>query len=263
MMRRPYVVFLTLVTLIQAVFAIGFIIRPSFATELWVFPDTSGLSFLFIGSIFAAAAASTLWCIWSREYGALVGIALDYLTILIPLSILSFQIAGDRTPVTLFGIVCVLGVLFGAVLLALSIRIPIRDTRSQPMPVRIAFVIFIITLLIVGGSLILKNNVLPWVVTPEGGVIYGWMFLGALVYFLYAMLRPSWGNSAGQLVGFLAYDLVLVIAFVTRFTAPIPPEYVTAHVIYTLVVIGSGLLAFYYLILDPMHRIFPARAAAM
>lgn len=91
-MKRPYILFLTLVGVVQAIFAIGFVIRPSFATDVWVFPNTSGLSYLFIGSIFAAAAASTLWCLWAREYGALVGIALDYLIILLPLSIFSFQV---------------------------------------------------------------------------------------------------------------------------------------------------------------------------
>jgi hypothetical protein len=38
-------------------------------------------------------------------------------------------------------------------------------------------------------------------ITPELSVVIGWMFVGAALYFVYGLLRPSWLNSAGQLIG--------------------------------------------------------------
>jgi hypothetical protein len=79
------------------------------------------------------------------------------------------------------------------------------------------------------------------------------MFLGAAVYFAYGLLRPSWLNSAGQLIGFLAYDLVLIVPFLTRLPAT-APEFRLGLYIYTTVVTLSGLLAIYYLFLHKPTR---------
>ena len=43
------------------------------------------------------------------------------------------------------------------------------------------------------------------------------MFLGSATYFAYGIVRPRWTNAGGQLAGFLAYDLVLIVPFMTRF----------------------------------------------
>ena len=40
------------------------------------------------------------------------------------------------------------------------------------------------------------------------------IFLGSAIYFAYGLQRPVWGNAKGQLLGFLAYDLVLIVPFV-------------------------------------------------
>ena len=71
-------------------------------------------------------------------------------------------------------------------------------------------------------------------------------FPGTAAYFAYGLLRPSWVNSAGQLVGFLAYDVVLIVPFLTRLPTT-PAEFRVGLTIYTAVVIYSGLLAIYYL----------------
>jgi hypothetical protein len=257
-MNRYLRVTLIVVSLVQLGFAVLFALQSPIAVQLWPLPNTTPLSILFIGSIFAAAAASTLWCVLSKEYGALAGVALDYLMILVPLSILSFQLAGEIPAMLPFGIISVAALLFGIYLFLQTRSIPIRDTRPMPTPVRFAFMFFIVALLIVGGGLVLKvPNILPWVITEAGSVVYGWMFLGAAAYFTYALLRPSWGNSAGQLVGFLAYDIVLIIPFINRLSS-VPPEFQTNHIIYTAVVALSGLLAIYYLFINANTRILPA-----
>lgn len=248
---------------IQFFLAIAFFLQLPFATNLWPFSGTTPLTFIFISSIFAAAAASTLWATASENYGALAGIGLDYLTILLPISILSFQLGANsgNSQLTRYGIVCVFGSLFGLGLLLWSIRIPIDNTVPMPRFVRWSFVIFIFALLIVSARLILKvPNAIPWTITPDLSLVIGWMFLGAATYFVYALVRPSWLNAAGQLVGFLAYDLVLILPFLTRLSTT-PPDHRVGLIIYTTVIIFSGLLAIYYLFLRKSTRIWSSMSS--
>jgi len=251
-------IFLLFVAAVQLLFAIAFFVQLPLVVNLWPFPGTTPLTFIFIASIFAAAAASTFWAAATENYGALAGIGLDYLTILAPVAILSFRLgaSGGASGMTNYGIVCVFGALFGLALFFWSVRIPM-DTRL-PMPglVRWSFVIFIIALLIVSTLLILQvPNIIPWKITPELSVVIGWMFMGAAAYFAYALIRPSWVNSAGQLWGFLAYDLVLIVPFLTRLPS-VAPEQRNGQIVYLVVVIYSGLLALYYLIVNKSTRLF-------
>ena len=250
--------FLLLVCAVQLFFAVAFFLQWPVAVNLWPFQGTTPLTFIFISSIFAAAAASTLWAAATQNYGALAGIALDYLTILAPVAILSFQLgnAGSDPKMISYSIACIFGALFGLGLFLWSIRFPINPVPSLPGLVRWSFVIFIIALLIVGGRLVLQiTETIPWKITPDIAVIMGWMFLGAAVYFVYSLLRPSWLNAAGQLMGFLAYDVVLIVPFLTRLPS-VPPETRLGLTVYTGVVIYSGLLAIYYLFLHKATRLW-------
>jgi hypothetical protein len=263
-MQRTLRSVLLVISIIQAFFAVAFFFQWPIAVQIWPWPNTGRLSYYFISSIFAAAAAATLWCLWAREHGALAGIGLDYLTIFAPIAILSFQVAGSAedsavaNAIRLFGVSAVLGALFGLAIFLWANRIPFRDPRPMPALVRWSFVIFIIALLIVGGSMVLKTpNILPWPLTEELSVVIGWMYLGAAAYFAYALLRPGWGNTAGQLVGFLAYDIVLIVPFLERLST-VPPEFQASQIVYTAIVIYSGLLAIYFLFLSPRTRIWGA-----
>jgi hypothetical protein len=250
--------FLFLVCATQLFFAIAFFLQWPVAKNLWPFQGTTPLTFIFISSIFAAAAGPTLWAAATKNYGALAGIGLDYLVILAPVSILSFQLGarGSDPRMTTYGIACVFGALFGLGLFLWSVRIPMDRTLPMPGLVRWSFIIFIIALLIVGGRMALKvPNTIPWTITPELSVVMGWMFLGAAIYFAYGLLRPSWLNSAGQMIGFLAYDVVLIVPFLNRLPTT-PPEHKIGLIIYTVVVIYSGLLAIYYLFLHKPTRLW-------
>jgi len=257
-MTRGIRYFLFFVCAAQLLFVIAFFLQWPFAVNLWPFQGTTPLTFIFISSIFAAAAAPTLWAAATENYGALGGIGLDYLTILAPVAILSFQLGkgGSDPKMTSYAIACVFGALFGLGLFLWSTRFPINHVPPLPGFVRWSFVFFIIALLIVGGRLVLQiTGTIPWKITPEIGVIMGWMFLGAAVYFVYSLLRPSWLNSAGQLLGFLAYDIVLIVPFLTRLPI-VSPENRLGLTVYTGVVIFSGLLAIYYLFLHKPTRLW-------
>ncbi len=264
-MNRYFRYFMFLVCAVQLFFAAAFLLQMPFAVQLWPLPNTTPLSFIFLSSIFAAAAAPTLWCLFTREYGALAGIALDYTAIFVPVGLLAFQVGSSTGSggLILLGLSSVGMVIFGLALLLWSIRIPIQDTRPMPKLVWWSFVVFLIALLIVGGMLVLKTpNILPWTVTPEFSVIAGWFFLGAAAYFTYGLLRPGWHNAAGQLVGFLAYDIILILPFLQRLPT-ITPELRLNLIIYIIVVSYSGLLAIYYLFINAQTRLWkPLKLAA-
>jgi hypothetical protein len=249
---------LTLVSLLQLVFAVGLIAQIPAFTRLWPLPYTNSLSFIFIGSITAAAAASTLWCVITREDAAMAGVALDYIAIFVPVGILMLQLGGRSANrnLTTFGAVSLAMAALGLVILVWSLRRPARDRRPVPRLVRVSFVGFIAALIIAGGQMVLKNtHVMPWQISTDATIIYGWMFLGAAAYFTYAILRPGWYNAGGQLAGFLAYDLVLIIPFLQRLPTAAPDIRLNL-MIYIGAVSYSGLLAIYYLFLRRETRLW-------
>ena len=257
-MNRYMRLLLITIGIVQVVLAAGFILQVRFVTQIWPLPYTNVTSYLFIGSIFAAAAASTLWCVFAREYRALVGIALDYIAILLPLTILLSQIStrAQHQLMTPFGAVSGLGVLFGVWLAIWGRRFPARHTQPAPRPVVWAFVFFVIALLIAGGQMVLRvPDILPWSISTDSQIIYGWMFLGAAVYFAYGVLRQGWYNAAGQLFGFLAYDLVLIGPFLARLGS-VTPDLLPNLIVYILVLALSGLLAIYYLFVHAPTRVW-------
>jgi hypothetical protein len=157
---------------------------------------------------------------------------------------------------SLYGLACALGAVFGLGLFLWSMRIPLDTTRPVPAAVRWSFVFFIVALLIVSTRLVTKTpGAIPWAITPELSVVMGWMFFGAALYFAYGVLRPSWANAGGQLVGFLAYDVVLIWPFLSRLST-VPPQHRVGLIIYTAVVASSGLLAFYYLFVHKPTRLW-------
>jgi hypothetical protein len=240
---------------VQTVFAMGFIFQWSPIVDLWPLPYTNATTYLFIGSIVAAAVASTLWCLLQREDGALSGVFLDYAAILVPVGIYTFQISGTNPSLRAFSIFTLVTGVLGVIMLLITLRIPFRDHRPTPPLVRWTFAAFVVVLVVVGGQLVLgMPNVLPWNVNLSGRIIYGWMFLGAAVYFAYGVVRPKWQNAGGQLAGFLAYDLVLIVPFLLLLS-DVRPEKLPNLIVYIAVLLVSGALATYYLFLHPATRV--------
>ena len=239
----------------QALFAALLIVRPQFVLDLWPFPGTTELTFLFIGAIFAAAAASTAWAALVGEEASYPGIALDYLAIFGPMVVYLLLVEPARGGgISLFWLGLVATLAFGAWLLWQTSGASRRDPRPTPRPALVAFGVLAPVLGVVGLALVLNvPNVLPWPVTPELSVIAGLIFLGAAVYFLYGLLRPSWTNAGGQLAGFLAYDLVLIVPFVARLPT-VPDQWRVSLIAYTTVLVVSGVLAAWYLFIAPGTR---------
>ncbi len=276
-MRRLLRVFGYLVCLVQLAVGLAFAFGWQPIIELWPFryeydaasytgademqaaavEPPADYSFVVLGSIYIAAAASTLWALISREDVAFSGVAVDYVLIFVPVGAYALQSITSATPeLQIFGAISVIMAGIGAWLFAQTANAPIHDKTPTPTLVRIAFAVFVIALLIAGGALVLKTpNILPWAITPAIAVVYGWMFLGAGGYFAYGLLRPVWrANAAGQLFGFLAYDIALIVPFLT-YLSTVPDRWRINLIIYLVVIIGSAVLSIYYLFVNPTTRV--------
>ncbi len=244
--------------LVVLVFAYGFIVQHPFATSLWPWED-GRYSYLFVGSILAAVSAAMLWVGWTGEFGALPAGTLNIFVIAITTSIYFFKLASRGRPdMTPFGVFSALFALLSLAAFFWSLRIPLKETRPMPKPVKVSFWIFIASLFAAGGSLILQAPIFPWKLNPDSSVVFGCIFLGDAFYFLYGMFRPNWHNALGQLLSFLAYDLVLIFPFIGLIST-VEPDRLVSLVIYTVVLLYSAGLAVYYLFVDPQTR-FGAQA---
>ena len=239
--------------LIVVLFAFGFVFQHPFATSIWPWED-GRYSYLFVGSILAAVSAAMLWIGWTGEFGALPAGALHIFIIALTSSIYFFKLASrGRTDMTLFGIFSALFAIASLVAFFWSVRIPLKETRPMPKPVKVSFWIFIASLFAAGGSLILGAPIFPWKLNPDSSVIFGCIFLGDAFYFLYGMFRPNWHNALGQLLSFLAYDLVLIFPFIGLIST-VETERLVSLIIYIAVLIYSAGLAVYYLVINPPTR---------
>jgi hypothetical protein len=257
---RPVGPLLLLVAAGQAIVALLLFVRAPIATAMWPIPNTGEMTFIFAASILAAAAASMAWAVVFGEPGSLVGIALDYLVITGVLAVYVLSLDTDRGGgPSMFVAAMLASTAFGGWMLWWSWRQPLRGALATPRPVVAAFAVFVLALALAGVALVLQvPNVMPWPLTPELSVVSGSMFLGAAGYFGYGIARPRWSNAGGQLAGFLAYDLVLIVPFVTRFGQIYGGSTVSLGV-YTAIVVGSGVLAGWYLFVAPETRVIRAR----
>lgn len=239
--------------LVVLVFAFGFIFRLPFAIAVWPWED-GRYSYLFIGSILAAISAAALWVGWTGEFGALPAGTLNIFVIALTTSIYFFMLAAQgRTNLTMYGLLSALSAVVSLIAFFWSLRIPLTDSRPMPKLVRVSFWIFIASLFLAGGALILQAPIFPWALNPDSSVIFGCIFLGDAFYFLYGMFRPQWHNALGQLLSFLAYDVVLIVPFLGLLNTVEPERYINL-IVYTAVLIYSGGLAVYYLFINPQTR---------
>jgi hypothetical protein len=262
-MSRVFRMGLLAVGAVILAFAAGFYLQAPWAVMLWPVPS-GPLSNIFISSILAAIACPVIWIVLADERRAIAAGALDLIIANAGIAAAGFYFyaATGNTGMLAFGFISVILLLAMIVLFRYGHQAPFRDTRPMPLALRVAFGIFALLLAIVGSLLVAVHpNIFPWPLGPENSVIYGFIFLGAMCYFLYGLYYPVWGNAAGQMVGFIAYDIVLILPFIRHF-ANVKPEMHTSLVIYTTVVVASALIALYFLFLHPETRFGARRVAA-
>jgi hypothetical protein len=241
--------------LVTLVLAIGFVFQSPIATALWPWPD-GRYSYLFIGSILAAACVAMLWIGWTGLFGALPAGALNIFVIAFSAGIyflgLAFQ--QGRSTLIFYGIASLLTAVASGGAFLWSRRFSLNDPRPTPLLVRISFGIFIASLLFAGGALLFRAPIFPWDLNPDSSIIFGCIFIGDAFYFLYGLIRPRWQNAFGQLLSFLAYDLVLIGPFLAL-SKTVDSDHSLGLIVYIVVLLYSGALAVYYLFIDAKTRV--------
>lgn len=239
-----------LVSLAFGVLALGYAFQQPWATRTWMWPD-GRLSYLFIGSMIAAMAIGIFWVGRTAEWAAGFAGALNWAAGFGAMSATLFRIGTAPIHAGIFAFA-------SAWSLAVALywrRFPVRDTRPLPRLVRGSFLVFLLVLFGVSYGLLTANpTIFPWPLKPESSRMFGSLFLGSAVYFTYGFLRPVWGIGHSQLLAFLAYDLVLIVPYLRHF-AHVKPEHRTSLIVYTVVIVYSGLLSIHYLFLNRETRV--------
>jgi hypothetical protein len=192
-----------------------------------------------------------VWIGWTGEWGALPAGALNVFVIAVTTTLyfllLFFQ--GKHLFFLSYSIIGILIALVSAGAFLWSRRFPLHGQTPTPLFVRTSFGVFVGVLVLAGFALIFHSPIFPWPLSPDSSVIFGCIFLGDAFYFLYGLLYPRWHNARIQLLSFLAYDLVLLVPFLTFF-ASVRPDHRLSLILYVAVLLYSGTLAIYYLFFD-------------
>jgi hypothetical protein len=235
--------------------AAGYTLQAPWALALWPWAD-GRLSNIFVGSIFAAMALPLLWIGASGQFAAATGGFL-HLGVLLAGAASVFvglpQSTGG-TPVMVWAGGAAVGALACGALAAWSHRLPARDSRPLTQPMRAWFVLYVMVLL-PGGIALLQQvpGVMPWALRPESSSVYGWVFLSAICSFVYPLLRPRVEYAYVGLLGFLAYDLVLLPPFLQHFAA-VKPAFKLTLMVYTSVLFLTACISVWYLFICAQTR---------
>jgi hypothetical protein len=248
--------------ILAVIVGIGFFLQIPFFTQLWPW-QLHPLSAVFLASIAGAIAAPVIWLGLKGETAAVAGGAINIIITAGGMGIfclLLYFADNSRQGILTFGIAAIALALLAIGLFWMSRKAEFQDERPTPKVVRYGLVVFVLTLFVTGGALLLKvPNTFPWDISPEISVMYGWFFYGALGYFAYGFFIPKWSNAQGQLLSFLGYDLVLIVPYLLHF-AVVDDEQRLSLIVYVTVLVTSAILAIYYLFIKKETRFAVAQA---
>jgi hypothetical protein len=234
---------------LDLVLTIGYFSEARWAISTWPWTDLTSIDYLLVSSFLAGATAVILWIGFVGDWGALAGATMNVGLMNAGSAAYLFKL-GLTTRAIAFSVFALinLGVLL------FSLRRPIRDRRPIDKFLRGSFGVFWVVLLYASIQLFRKSpTIFPWTIEPDAEVMVGWLFLGSCVYFAWGFFRPSWHNARGQLLAFLAYDLVLLPRYVFMFST-VDPDHLPSLIAYVAVISYSTLVAIYYLFLNPKTR---------
>ena len=234
----------------------GFVSRQPWAVNLWPW-DLGRLSAIFLGSITIAYGVPLVWIALANERRALAGLSIGLAITFGGMAAYAIPLAhnGPSPAVRVFAVATVVLTLLSVIVYFWSRRVGFREPRAIPRTARVTMTIIPVIVIAVGSALALGvPDVFPWRLSPELSVTYGWIFLGAAAYFLYAFTHPSWGNAHGQLMGFLAYALVLLGPFILHLRTV--PDNLRMQLIVYLGVLTFGMLsAVFFLFINKSSRV--------
>lgn len=223
---------------------------------VWPYDLGYGLSRVFIASMLAAIGAPVLWIGLSGDLAAIRPGAVNVIAVGVGLGAqavwkIAFETPSNRLivfAIAVWGLVVV-----AAVMLLLVRAVRWRDPRATPWLARGAFALFAFVLLVSGGLLVQRVQIFPWLLDRDAAIAYGVMFIGAAAYFVYGLVEPVWSNARGQLIGFLAYDAVLLLPYGALWPTAAGNQQLGLTV-YLAVLVFSGAVAFWLLFCSPIWR---------
>lgn len=244
------------VGLVLLLLCVGFIAQWSWVVALWPWPD-SRLSYRFLAAIMAAIAMPILWIGWSQEIAAVKAGALDFAVNYTLLGVLVWwfrEELSEWVSVPMLISICVLAVLLNAWLYVRARQVPFSDNRPVPALLSGSFLLFALVLIAVGIALIMDYpGIFPWPLSAQTAMVFGCIALGAAAYFIHGFVVAVQGNIRGQLLGFLAYDAILLMPL-WEHIRNVAPEHQLSLMIYLGVLVYSAVLAVYYLFIYPQTR---------
>jgi hypothetical protein len=236
---------------------IGFVWRQPWALNLWPW-ELSRLSAIFLGSITIAYGVALVWIALSRELRALAGLSVGLAVTFGGMAAFAISFASSDAltlSIRLFAVVTATLTAASVMVYFWSRRIEFREPRTIPRSALVPMAIIALIVAAEGCALALRvPNVFPWRLTSELSTTYGWIFLGAASYFLYAFAHPSWGNAYGQLMGFLAYAIVLFGPFILHLKT-VPAELRVQLIVYLSVLTFGTVSALYFLFANKSSRL--------
>ena len=241
--------------------AIGYSFQMPWATGTWMWPD-GRLSYLFVGSMIAAIAAGMLGVAYKQEWAGGFAGSLNWTVSFAVMGFMLFSMSDNpETPGAASYAIGFLAAAIWSLGYGLTLRhYSPRDTRRIPPLVRYSFLAFLIVLAFVATALLMTApHVFPWPLKPQSSVMFGSLFLGSAVYFVYGFLRPCWGVAQSQLLAFLAYDLVLIVPYLQHFST-VKPEHYMSLIVYTIVIVYSMAMSVFYLFIKKESSLFRASA---
>jgi hypothetical protein len=236
--------------------ALAFIRGVPEVVSLWPYSSTYGLSKVFIASMFAAIGAPIIWIGISGDLAAVRSGAINIIAVGVGLAgqaTWKIGFEASSQPLMIFAIAVWVVVVAMGVTIVLARNERWRDPRPTPWLVRIAFGLFTFVLLVAGGLLVQRIQIFPWVLDRDAALTYGIMFLGAAAYFIYGLVEPVWSNAKGQLLGFLAYDAVLIAPYLNLWPST-EGQQQTALTVYLAVLVFSGAIALWFLFFNPIWK---------
>lgn len=241
--------------LVFTLLAVGFFAGWAWVERLWPFIlDETRLGQIFLSSIALAIAMPLVWVAVTGSVRSAAAGSINLIVMFGAMTAYLLNQAGDRPELRAYAVGTAAAAFIFVVAFLHSQRQPWLDERSMPTPLRVGFVGSAIALVLVAMQLISESpRIFPWPLAAGSSVMYGLIFLGAAVYFVVGALEGRWASATGQLIGFLVYDLVLIIPFAQRF-GTVPAEHRPSLIVYTAVLVVSGATAIWYLLLDPATR---------
>lgn len=241
---------------LSAALAVGYFLQMPWALATWPWQD-GRLSHIFISSVLAAVAAAMLWIGKSTQFAGAAGGFLHMATMLGGAALVFFPLGQERadTRLTAYALVCAVAAAGCVAAFAWAQRQPTLINRRLPTALRVWCVLYILIVIPAGIALIRRApGIMPWPLKPESSMVYGWIFVAAAWSFVYPLWRPQVEHIRVGLVGFLAYDAVLLVPFVRHFET-VRPELHTSLLLYVVALSVSTAVSLYYLFLNRDTRI--------